>query len=80
MKSKPVKALIALLIIAIGYAGSYLAIRMTRTDKNGGNSIVVFPNDTLAALYKPMSAMDKAMTGAGSRVGQAEEAPAANEQ
>lgn len=65
------KTILALVVIVLGYGGSYLPIRLIRADKNekDGKTYVVFPNEMLAKLFKPMSALDAAITGAQAKVG-----------
>jgi len=70
MKSKLAKAALALVILLVGYVGSYIPMRLTRMDKSErtGRPVVVFPNSTLASIYRPLSAIDRAITGTRSSV------------
>jgi hypothetical protein len=70
MKPNVKKAILAVIIVIIGYAGSYVSIRVTRADKSkDGKTYVVFPSNGLATLFRPMSAIDGAITGIQVRVG-----------
>jgi hypothetical protein len=71
MKPNLKKTILCVLIVLVGYAGSYVSIRVTRSDKSAkdGKTSVVFPSEGLATFYRPLSAIDGAMTGMQVRVG-----------
>jgi hypothetical protein len=75
MNKKAKTAILAVLVILIGYGGSYVSVRSTRAETTAKGKRVLFPNEALATFFRPMSALDHALTGTESGVGNTETAP-----
>jgi hypothetical protein len=69
MNKKLKTPLAAVLVLLLGYAGSYGAMRTVRSETTAAGKRLLFPNRILAAVYLPLSALDRALTGMQSAVG-----------
>lgn len=66
------RALLAILIVALIYIGSYVGFRQSSQEvwEKDGNAYVIFPeNKILYYVYRPMTLIDSGLTGMRFHIG-----------